>query len=271
MLTKSLPGVMADPLHPLSQGCVGHWLFNEGTGSLAYDVSGHGNHGALKNMLPNVQGSGWCGSKFGGGLDFDGSDDYVQISDSIDVAGAITIVVRVKFSVTGTSTNIAGNKRHQATGYGFLKHSGGHLRFSAGDGTNTDDLDSSGLSWNTDEWYHVAISFESPNGVFYRNGVSVGSDTMTWSGNIGAGIYDLHIGVDPTPSFFLNGNMDEALVYNRALSVQEIKELYHNPFCNLMQVPAWQLYSPAAPTGAIINQFQRYNLGADLYDGVLIT
>ena len=51
---------------------VGWWRFDEGTGTTAADSSGNGNDGTF-NGDPQ-----WVVGYFGGALEFDGSDDYID-------------------------------------------------------------------------------------------------------------------------------------------------------------------------------------------------
>jgi hypothetical protein len=54
-------------------GLVGWWRFNEGSGTLARDDSGKANNGTLTG------GPVWTTGKYGNGLSFDGSNDFVTI------------------------------------------------------------------------------------------------------------------------------------------------------------------------------------------------
>ena len=54
----------------------GIWLFDEGTGKAAKDLSGNGNDGELK------KGAKWEDGQFGRAVIFDGKDDYVEIAPS---------------------------------------------------------------------------------------------------------------------------------------------------------------------------------------------
>ncbi|MCP4607948.1 MAG: hypothetical protein GY845_04460 [Planctomycetes bacterium] len=56
-----------------SSDLVVHWALDEGSGSVAHDLSGNGNDGTL-NGEPR-----WATGKTGGGLECDGTDDYVEI------------------------------------------------------------------------------------------------------------------------------------------------------------------------------------------------
>jgi hypothetical protein len=62
------------------------WLFDEGEGDTAGDISGNDYHAALVNDPT------WVGGKFGTALSFDGEDDYVE-------ANAPVVVETVDFTM----------------------------------------------------------------------------------------------------------------------------------------------------------------------------
>ena len=75
---------------------VGIWHFDENTGTIAYDSSGRGNDGTLKpNAVNRPQ---WTMGINGSALNFDGIDDYVEVSDdnTLDLTDAITIEAWMK-------------------------------------------------------------------------------------------------------------------------------------------------------------------------------
>jgi len=262
MLTKPLPGIMDDPFHPLSQGCVCHLLFNEGAGNLAYDVSGHGNHGTLKNMLPNTQGSKWQGSKFGGGLAFDGVDDFVNFT-SLDMA-SISFSIWIYSDTKGDSDY---PRIVLMPGYAilFFRKTGvpnqtNTLQFVSRRGTQDGQ-------WHTPEngitdgnWYHIVATYDSSsvdkNPSLYINGISQSvyenkPPQGTQTSNVGIG----YIGNRSAEDRSFDGTIDDVRIYTRALSAEEVKQLYEDPFCNLLQVPTWQLYAPSA---AVIGRSRGY-------------
>ena len=67
---------------PIVQGeidlktATGIWLFDEGKGKIANDLSGHQGDGKLEKVPK------WVKGKFGQAIEFDGKDDYVQIEPS---------------------------------------------------------------------------------------------------------------------------------------------------------------------------------------------
>lgn len=250
MLTKPLPGIMDDPFHPLSQGCVCHLLMNEGAGSRTYDVSGHGNHGALKNMLPNTQGSGWIGSKFGGGLQFDATDDYVDCGDniSLDLDSAKTVEFWANFPVNESDTRIYASPVEFVGAPLILQYG---LKISAVE--IVDASNSAGRTTTNDvlilnQWHHIVVVYDgvSPdNTKIYIDGIGVAVEDSPWAYYSKSGNVFLGGRQDFYAHSFFDGLIASIRIYNRALNAQEIQELCHDPFCNLLQVPAWQRYTHA--------------------------
>jgi len=56
-------------------GLVGHWTFDEGQGTMAFDSSGNGLDGMLRGN------PAWVPGQLGGSLSFNGSSDYVEVPD----------------------------------------------------------------------------------------------------------------------------------------------------------------------------------------------
>lgn len=69
----------------------GLWLFDDDGGDTAIDSSGNGNDAEVADAVK------WIDGVFGGALEFDGTDDFVEVpdSDSLDITDAITIVAWV--------------------------------------------------------------------------------------------------------------------------------------------------------------------------------
>lgn len=232
---KPPTGAVLNPLHPLSRGLVGYWLFNEGAGSLVNDISGHGNHGKLTNMLPNVQGSGWGGGKSGGILQFDGISDYVDCGNdaSLDITDAITIETLVKPELLTSIQGIVA--RSYRLNYGMFINNNSKLRFSF---TDEDDLGNhiiGNINMVIDVWQTVSITWNYSTGdiKYYLNGVLKDTKTGYTKKLKSTGWYDLHIGHGGGSERF-EGLIDEVRIYNRALSAAEVKMLYECPFCNLI-------------------------------------
>ncbi|MCD6165610.1 hypothetical protein J7K19_02730, partial [bacterium] len=84
------------PEDTFTRGLVAYWSFDEGTGNIAYDISGNGNN-------CTIYGAKWTKGKYGSALQFDGVDDYVEVphSVSLNITDAITIEAWINTSSDG--------------------------------------------------------------------------------------------------------------------------------------------------------------------------
>lgn len=237
---KPPAGVQINPLHPLSRGLMGYWLFNESAGSRVNDISGHGNHGTLTNMSPNVQGSGWGGSKFGGGLKFDGSNDQVIVPyDSSLEPNYITISAWI-YPQTGA--------RYIATNFIAVDDASFIFQLFNDDlqgNVFINDVHQVGsfVSITLNEWHYVVMTYDGDRMKTYLDGVLKADDDVA-DGTLPADGNDIYISNRAVGERAFNGSIDSVRIYNRALSAAEIKTLYYDPFCNLLRVPV--RYVPAA-------------------------
>ena len=239
---KPKPGVMIDPLHPLSKGLVGFWLFNEGSGSKCYDISGCGNHGTLKNMSTNSEDSGWCSSNFGGGLCFDGTDDYVDLGDTNDFDNPNTTVSAwVKSTSSAADMRIVVSGSEYTNQWHLIMHQG-HIVMTRS--TESFDYFDTVDTFNDGVWHHI-VGIRSP----IKENIKVYVDSVEQTDGGVATAYSLDgnpkIGAKNSTSYFFDGSIDFICIYNRALSAEEVKMLYHDPFCNLLRIPI--RYVPAVP------------------------
>jgi prepilin-type N-terminal cleavage/methylation domain-containing protein len=213
-------------------GLVGYWSFDEGTGTIAYDLSGYGNDGTLNNFNFTTT-SGWTTGKIGKALIFDGSDDWVRVSNSpsLDINKNISVFAWVnrsrivdwerilgKFYWSGGSTG----SWNLNLGQGYLicefNINGTWIYASAPAGTNN----------ATSTWYFVGCVYDGSRLYNYVNG-ELKATSIIASGNITTTTYPLAIGATSNGTAIQNviqGIIDEIRIYNRALSDSEIKYLY---------------------------------------------
>ncbi len=83
-----------------SSDLVVHWTLDEGSGSVAHDLSGNGNDGTL-NGQPQ-----WATGKTGGALQCDGTDDYVEVSRVVQ--DDFTLMAWIKTDTPGLSLGAQG-------------------------------------------------------------------------------------------------------------------------------------------------------------------
>ncbi len=221
-----------------SLGLVGYWSFDVGKpNATAFDMSGNKNNGTLTNMNTTTA---WVGGKIGNALEFDGVNDYVNVSSNnvLNVTN-YSFSTWVKFSLTPSGTTDyfileKGTSGANTVNFYLWMDSNGSIsgagvpqyvfgfRNSA-DTSFQDHFYSITPSANT--WVYLTVVYDGANIKLYINGVLVKSDTETATPNT-SGTQPLYVGSSRTPGSFFPGSIDEVRVYNRALSPDEIKRLY---------------------------------------------
>lgn len=266
-------GARLNRSHPLAKGLVGCWLMNEGNGDVVYDVSGNGNNGTLTNMDPETD---WVSGAFGRALDFDGINDYVKMSaGALKVTKNITISAWVRAANSNDKDSIIAWDSGSVDAYGmYLKDSGSVD--AACFFIKTLDNGSVKVCKNfvagtivDGQWYHMVGVYDGMNARVYLDAIEQASGTA--SGNLAYsefGNQSLNIGADQVR--FREALIADVCIFNRALTSQEIKQLYITPYAMFERPSYVQFFDVAPAVGAIMSQMQCSNLGADLYNGTLI-
>jgi hypothetical protein len=196
---------------------VGWWRFDEGSGTIANDSSGNGNTGTF-NGDPQ-----WVVGYFGGALEFDGTDDWLDCGSdpSLDLTTwTITFWLKVNENKNYNGFIIKGNDA--AENYEVLGFEDGsfHFPIQHTDGSRTYVNTTAGVIV-PDEWAHFAYSYDASQGRrMYKNGELIFEDTE--SGIPQASTTSLAIGNEQPMSRYTNGAMDDIRIYNHLLSEPEI-------------------------------------------------
>jgi hypothetical protein len=199
----------------LSDGLVGHWTFdgNDTASSITNDVSGNGNTGTLTSgPVPAI-------GKLGQALEFDGVNDYVDAGNdsSVQLVGDMTLSAWVKPNDTSGWESIV-SKWGSTWAWGLDISS--HRSALYINGWNYADT-----SVPAGEWSHVSVVYNDADDkvYFYYNGEADGSATQTVNQGTGANVT---IG-QWSSLYWFSGLIDDARIYNRSLSAEEIKRLYN--------------------------------------------
>lgn len=204
----------------LDEGEVGRWKFDEGSGSSVADVSGNSNTGTITNAT-------WTSSgKYSNGLSFSGGNsEKITISnhEALNPGAPLTISMWVKYS---TCDNRVIFEKNGNSGFS-LQCVGGKLTFWTG--SVNSGPETVGTNYNDNDWHHVVAVISGSgagNGKIYVDGIedSTGNDPSSPSYGTNTPVY---IG-SRNGTLIFNGQIDEARIYNRALSVAEITYLYNN-------------------------------------------
>ncbi|MCK4291923.1 MAG: hypothetical protein KAY65_01900 [Planctomycetes bacterium] len=210
---------------------IGWWKLDEGKGANALDWSGHGNHGTL-NGDPQ-----WVVGYDGGALEFDGSGDYVEIGYSPELSlNEFTVSAWVNIATEPGTFAIHGTRVGGDTTFD-LKVMGDYIHGDIGDGTawiNTAiDIGSGDTGANgqggdlaVDTWYIITYVIDNTNQQvrLYLDADLKRTIDITGIPLLMKAGQSMRIG-DTGYSEWMNGLIDDVRVYDRSLSIKEIKIL----------------------------------------------
>jgi hypothetical protein len=216
----------------LSADLVAHWSFDEGTGSMVGDSSGHAYHGVLN-------GTSWSWlpeGRFSAALHLE-QGDYVMVDNFPNATPGWTVAVWVRFSaqnvavgevtVLSTENVFKGGWEINLTDTERTYHFGFFRGPNASDYTycNCDGC------IRPDEWQHLAAVVDGAAGTlaFYLDGVLQTQQAIPQS--ILPGVPTLYMGrwatKDP-PRLFV-GSLDDVGIWSRALPAEEVVRLTQAP------------------------------------------
>jgi uncharacterized protein (TIGR02145 family) len=228
------------PSYVPTNGLVGWWGFNGN----AQDGSGNGNHGTVNGATLTTDRFGNQNSAF----NFDGVDDWIQVDDDATLRpNHITISAWIYVNTPTinpivTKTRI-GNPfgpdggeqycifqspyNYQNTAGSFqIKRNGG----CQNGGVGWYRIFQTNLPFSTGQWQHIVGTYDGDTMKLYNNGLLSGFQVPP-SGpidNCSNGTFN--IGRGWVNYDFYNGKMDNLGMWNRALTQQEITNLYNAQF-----------------------------------------
>ena len=171
-----------------------------------------------------VYGATYADGQFGRALSFDGVDDCFKCGQFLG-GTILTAACWVKLNTAGNHGIITKLPTTIDVGNWSLRTTSGVLELAYISPANTANIFSTAVNLGT-AWNHLAFTLDGTTIKIYINTVLVKTQALTlFTFNA-----DIYIGCQETTLArrFLNGLVDSAVFFNRALNVNEIKQLYLN-------------------------------------------
>ncbi len=248
-----------------SANLVGHYKFDETSGTVAADSSGNNNPGTLQN------GPTWTtGGKLNGALNLDGSNDRVTVADSTSLhftSNRITLAAWVMAdTVTQSWTTVIQRSR---TGLNWMdwqiyarasdaptpNRPVCRFDFDGDSVVDTNEQVQGDIILAANTWYHLACTYDGSALRFYIDGTLRGTTTSA-NQSIVNSTRPIWIGGNEAWGEYFDGQIDDTRIYNRALSQAEIQAAM-NP------VPQYTLTVSTVGSGSVTRNPDKstYNQG----------
>lgn len=210
------------------------WLFDEGSGKNIKDSSGNGNHGTFMGDIR------WVDGKYGKALEFDGASSIIDCgkNESTNFAGKqnFSISAWVKSNVKNIASGLIvwkalGCSTWAQYGFGVgaieaVNAPANRLNFYyRKDNSSAHEIVIDKSDFPTNEWVHVAGTYDGKQLRLYRNGELVA--TQDSSGVPWASQEKVYIGGDPGCGirYVWSGVIDELIIFSVTLSEEDVKSL----------------------------------------------
>lgn len=215
-----LAGIQAVQAAAPTAGLIGYWNFDDAGGTIAADSSGRGNHGTLTN------GPTWTTGKINGALSFDGVNDYVAIPNEsqFDFTTTFTVSLWMKtpgFTKAWASIISKGDSAWSITRYNTTGNADFNT-FSPG----ANDLPGT-INVANNQWRHLVAIYNGAVKQLYVDGVLNASVTLNQP--LSTNNFPVRIGHNSEfTSAYFNGVVDEVRIYSRALTAQEVADIFND-------------------------------------------
>ena len=235
LIVFTVPTVKAQdlPSYVPTDGLVAYYPFNGN----ADDESGGGNHGTINGAILTTDRNNNADSAYS----FDGLDDFIEAQ--IDQSSSFTVATWVKLNRNDQYFGFVQHKENCTRGGGYILgiDPNGNYRYTSSNCGECQPLPCANsyeigyINWesgllSSNLWYHLIVTNDgSGNYIFYLNGQVIGSESNE-NMIFDYGIKPFSIGKyhDGSNLFYLDGSIDDIGLWSRALTEQEIQNLYNS-------------------------------------------
>lgn len=206
-------------------GLLALWHMNEGDGSVIADSNNHGQNGTWTNPSNNVTWLTNSSCMFGSCLSFDGSDDFINISNSNFIATTSgTVAFWINNRNLATYKNIF-LRLNPGVNTEFSIHSGWAAN-TMGIWLNNVQTEFS-HTFSANVWYHVVITWDGTNARLFVNGTFRQAVATANSPPSTSTIFIIGAGYAEQAGNNFNGMLDDIAVWSRNFSAAEIQQIYN--------------------------------------------
>jgi hypothetical protein len=221
-------GLATSAVHAdIQTGLVGYWPLNEGQGTKTADMSGNGHDGTLYGGVTWIT-PGLIGDA---AIRVDGNAGSRVNAGTWDPGERLTLAVWARWTGEQNKaprTGLIGKRNNWSdTEIRWFSEvmTSGEVRMR--NYTQTVSSPAGALTAHIDEWAHVAITYDGATARIYLNGMQVGSGAFTLgpmtTATIGLGCKE---GGSTSSTEVFSGDLDDARIYDRALSAADVQQLY---------------------------------------------
>ena len=220
------------------QNITGMWLFDEGDGSVATDSSSQKNDGT-------IHGAKWVDGKFGKALEFDGTDDWVEIphAESVWFEAGTSFTLTLHFKGTKVGGSLAGKNyedKSQATPWYMLWNGGNDnkVTFFLRDSSNKSFRPQSSTEIGDDKWHFIAGRADANTGKvsIWIDGKMEAEIEFNTDDGYGTSEGVFHIGRHFDR--YTAGIIDDIALFNVALDEADMQSIMDNGLMTLTAVEA---------------------------------
>ncbi|MCD6522786.1 MAG: LamG domain-containing protein [Candidatus Diapherotrites archaeon] len=181
-----------------------------------------------------VDGATQTTGMFGNAYYFDGSNDRIYMQDSTSLRlqnFTIAFWMKPAIELDKSGTNqwffIVDKMGGSTNGYHISYHKGssyGQLSYRLGDGSSQNAVVFS-TTFHKDTWYHIAYTYDHSNRIIYINGEEAHRTPTTFNPTYDTKAVTIGRRTEYAQYYF-NGTIDDFVIFDRALSEDEIKKIY---------------------------------------------
>lgn len=214
---RALSSAEVQSLYKYAPGPVGHWKFDEGSGTTAMDSSGNALNSTSFTGNPT-----WVSGKYGKALAFDGTSQSVNFGNVLGITGNVTAEVWVKWNeFKNYGVILEKGTGGSATSFNYAIWSyASSVNAIIGNGTSNNTVSVNASALSTGRWYHLALVADGSTLKLYIDGKVAASTTQTITPT--ANSSNFSIGNATSTPYNVNGSIDDVRIYNYALSPEQV-------------------------------------------------